>query len=188
MEFKETPEKILTFDIENRPLSYWYDGNCTAEVTAIAWSWGDPSKITTYLLGEHRLEEILTEFRGAYDEADIVTGHYIRKHDLPIINGALLELELPHLSPKLSSDTKLDLTRTGSISASQESLAAYLGVEAPKIQMSQADWRAANRLTRVGLDLTRQRVEGDIIQHLGMQKVLKKRKLIGPPKEWRPDR
>lgn len=186
MQLKARPIKILTFDIENRPLSYWYDGNCTAEVTAISWSWGSPSRIETWLLGDYKLETILTAFHDAYDEADIVTGHYIRKHDLPIINGALMELGMEVLSPKLTIDTKLDLLRAKDLSFSQESLAAYLGVEAPKVQMSQADWREGNRLTKRGLALTRRRVEGDIIQHLGMREALTDLGWLSEPKEWRP--
>jgi hypothetical protein len=41
--------RVLDFDIENRPLSYWYDGKSTAEITAIAWWWigEDPSRSAT---------------------------------------------------------------------------------------------------------------------------------------------
>jgi len=39
-------QRILDFDIENRPLSYWIPDQPTAEITAIAWAWADkPSEI-----------------------------------------------------------------------------------------------------------------------------------------------
>jgi hypothetical protein len=40
-----------------------------------------------------RLHQVL------YNAADIVTGHYIKKFDLPILNGALFEHGLPLLDP-----------------------------------------------------------------------------------------
>lgn len=186
MLLKSSPIKVLTFDIENRPLSYWYDGNCTAEITAISWSFGDTRNIHTLLLGEHELPYILERFVAAYNQATIVTGHYIRKHDLPIINGALMELGMTALSPKESSDTKLDLMKAGSLSFSQESLAGYLGIDEPKVHMDQVAWREANRLTDEGLALTKVRVEGDIRQHIAMRNELIKRGWLGPTKEWRP--
>ena len=42
--------RVLHFDLENRPLSYWCDDRPSAEVTAIAWSWADESKVHCWLL------------------------------------------------------------------------------------------------------------------------------------------
>ena len=180
------PQRVLDFDIENRPLSYWYDGHCTAEITAIAASFGPREGIKVWLLGIDEPVEILERFRALYDEADVVTGHYIRKHDLPIINGAMLEHGFGPLGPKLTSDTRLDLVRFGDLPASQEALAAMLGVKAPKTGMSQADWRAANRLGPAGIALTKIRVVSDVRQHMAMRAELLKRGWLYPPRRWRP--
>src|SRR6185436_10157697 len=90
--------KVLDFDIENRPLSYWIpDGKPTAEITAIASCWADdPESMVVHLLGQDDPELMLQFFVNRYNKADIVTGHYIRVHDLPIINGALMEFGLPN--------------------------------------------------------------------------------------------
>src|SRR5262249_41684765 len=106
--------RILDFDIENRPLTYLGGDFTTAEITAIACGWADrpDDYIACFLLyaaTEPNAKSMLKSFRVHYDRADIVTGHYIRKHDLPIINGAMTELGLPPLGPKLTIDTKLDL-------------------------------------------------------------------------------
>jgi len=181
-------QRWLSFDIENRPLSYWYDGNCTAEVTAIAWAVAeDEPKVTVRFLspgGGSR--QMLEAFVRAYDAADGVTGHYIRKHDLPIINGALVEHGLPTLKPKLTSDTRLDLKRWKDLPASQEALGAMLGLSAPKEKMSQADWRDANRLTPSGIAGTCRRVVGDVEQHLELRAALLARGLLKAPRMWRP--
>jgi hypothetical protein len=179
---------ILDFDIENRPLSYLGMDFTTCEVTAIACGWTDSDFVACYLLdgSESSARWMLQSFCDAYNRADIVTGHYIRKHDLPIINGALLELDMKPLGPKLTIDTKLDLKRHSGVSKSQESLSAMLGIEADKEHMTQADWRSANRLTLAGLERTRTRCVGDVVQHKQLRIELTRRGLLGPPKIWRP--
>src|SRR5687767_14373830 len=95
---RSRPLRVLDFDIENRPLSYLGSDFTTAEVTAIAWAWTDSPDVSVYLLGEHELPYILNQFVDAYRHADVVTGHYVRGHDLPMINGALMECRMPPLS------------------------------------------------------------------------------------------
>lgn len=191
--------RILDFDIENRPLSYYGSDLTTAEVTAIAASWSDESFVSSWILGELSNESNLIDihddanwglrmFADCYNYADIVTGHYIRKHDLPILNGAMVEAGLPTLGPKLTIDTKLDLIKWSfeAQPKSQQELALALGIEAPKVPMSQQDWRQANRLTPEGLEKTRERVVGDVKQHKLMRAELHRRGLLGSPKVWRP--
>lgn len=180
---------ILDFDIENRPLSYLGQDFTTCEVTAIAAGWAVNSPIDNvncWLLGVHDPVYMLEQFRLLYDAADIVTGHYIRKHDLPIINGALTELGRAPLAPKLTIDTKLDLVRLSGVSKSQESLAGMFGLAAEKEHMTQTDWRAANRLTPAGLERTRARVVGDVEQHKMLRLELTRRGLLRRPKIWSP--
>lgn len=179
--------RILDFDIENRPLSYWYSDRPTAEVTAIAAGWStNPTDIYVYLLGRDDPRYGLESFAELYRQADIVTGHYIRKHDLRILNGAMLEYGLPPLGAKLTIDTKLDLVTQGDLPATQEHLAQMFGVAAPKVHMTQMDWREANRLTREGLRKTQKRVVGDVVQHMDLREALAEAGVLGAPKVWRP--
>ena len=182
----QRPMRVLDFDIENRPLSYLGSDFTTGEVTAIAWAWCDkPSDVTVMLLGETELRPILMAFCAAYVKADMVTGHYITGHDLPMLNGALMEEQLPALGDMLVQDTKTDLIRAKGISRSQESLGAMLRLEQPKVQMNQSKWRAANRLTPEGLQLVRERVIGDVQQHMAMRRELDALGYLSPPKLWR---
>jgi hypothetical protein len=175
-------QRILDFDIENRPLTYIGNDFTTAEITAIAASWVGSSEIQTWLLGRDDPFDMLCAFCKLYDAADVVTGHYIRKHDLPIINGAMLEIGLRPLSPKLASDTKLDLIVRAGVSASQESLSGLLGLPASKFHMTQTMWRQANRLE--ALELTKRRVAGDVKQHKLLREELIALGWLGPPKMW----
>jgi hypothetical protein len=182
---KQRPMRVLDFDIENRPLSYLGSDFTTAEVTAIAWAWTDAEDVTVRLLGETPLLDILREFVDAYNSADMVTGHFIVGHDLPMVNGALMECGLPPLADKLVQDTKVHLMRAKGISKSQESLGAMFHLDAPKVSMNQSKWRAANRLTPEGLKEVRERVVGDVRQHMELRRVLLDRGMLAPPKMWR---
>lgn len=180
------PLRILDFDIENRPLSYLGSDFTTAEVTAISWAWVDrPEAVTVYLLGEVALDVVLLRFLQVYETADVVTGHYIRGHDLPMVNGALMELRRPVLADKMTCDTKLDLVRSKGISLSQESLGAMFRLEHQKVQMNQSKWRAANRLTPEGLAHVRERVTGDVQQHIALRQELLALNYLAPAKLWK---
>lgn len=179
--------RVLDFDIECRPLS-WFGGDwVTKEVTAIGAQWVGDRKATCWLLGVDEPADMLSGFLRLYDRADIVTGHHIAGFDLPTLNAGLLELGLPLLGPKLTSDTKRDLVRLSGLSKSQENLAATFELAHPKVPMDQAKWRKANRLTREGIALTRKRVIGDVRQHIELREALILRGALGPPKMWRPD-
>jgi hypothetical protein len=180
--------RILGFDIENMPLTYYAPDYPTAQITAIASAFEDDVKGTIHvcLLGICDPEEMLTIFVNRYEEADIVTGHYIRKHDLPIINGSLIEFGMPTLSKKMTSDTKMDLVKFSDIPKNQEYLGAIMGTKQPKVPMTQADWRQANRFTPEGIERTRKRVVADVRQQLQMRKELIRRGLLREPQIWRP--
>lgn len=197
--------RTLSFDIENRPLSYWQPDCPTAEITSIASCWtDDPGSIEVWLLappcvhcsggwckemGDSVMSatHMLARFLDRYSRADIVTGHYIRKHDLPIINGALMDIGLPTLGPKMTCDTKLDMVKKADIPATQEYLLEMLGVPGmKKYHMSQRKWREANRLTPKGLQETYERVSSDVVGHIAMREYMLQRGLLTGPQVWDP--
>lgn len=179
--------RILNFDIENRPLSYWVPEMPTSEITAIASCWTDDlTSMEVLLLGELTSQEILERFLRRYDEADMVVGHYIRRHDLPTINGALLERGMRPLAPKLTSDTRLDMYSKLGVPATQEYLAELFALPIEKFHMSQNHWREANRLTTDGLRLTYRRVANDVWQNIMLREVMLHLGLLKPPRIWKP--
>ena len=179
--------RILDFDLENRPLSYLGSDYTTGDITAIAWGWADEDVVSCAVQtkDDRSRGRMMRAFVKAYDEADMVTGHYIRGYDLPVINGALMELSLPTLGDKLTCDTKGDLKKRKYISASQENLGAMLGLVAPKVQMNTPLWREANRLTPAGIELTRTRAIGDVIQHKALRLRMLELDMLSGPKVWR---
>lgn len=193
MRFVERPLKILDFDIENRPLSYrGKNVPPTSEITVIAWAWikegGEVTAddVEVVLLGRHTKKQMLTRFLKAYDEADMVVGHYIRGHDLKTVNGECLEHGFPALSPKLAQDTYSDLKRRGDLPGSQEALAEMLGVDGTKVHMTQPAWREANRLTGPGIGFARERCVEDVIQNIHLRRRLIDDGFLKSPRVWRP--
>lgn len=190
--FTKGDRRTLDFDIENMPLTYYAPDYPTAYITAIAWAFTDTPKdiqvrVITNPAADEEYDVMLYDFLEAYDEAELVTGHYIRKHDLPIINGALLERGfLKGLSQKMVSDTKTDLKRYTALPKNQEFLEAVFGTATQKYQMTQADWRLANRFTEKGIGRTKKRVTSDVKGHMQTRKELIERGLLHPPKLWRP--
>lgn len=194
---------ILDFDIETRPLTFMGGGFTTDEITSIACSFVGEDNVNVFQMGwfdykdeatfHHAYRIMLLAFVEHYKRADIVTGHYIRAFDLPKINGALLEAGMGSLDVKMTCDTKMDLIRFSGISKSQENLGAmlsyfdqsnpYLG---RKEHMSQVEWRTANRFTAEGLEESRRRVAGDVLQHKEMRLALLEAGFLRGPKAWRP--
>lgn len=178
--------KILTFDIETRPLSFWYDGKPTAEITAIASAWNnDITTMEVKLLGRDEPTDILSSFVTRYNEADIVSGHFIRRFDLPMINGALMEYGMPQLLPKLTIDTKNDLRSKGDIPATQEFLSDLFGISIRKKHMGQQAWREGNRLHPDALKATEDRVTSDVLGNILLCNEMLERNLLKAPKIWR---
>lgn len=181
----QRPLRVLDLDIENRPLSYRGDFP-TADVTAIAASWVDDPQVYCWLVtpDPRSYRRMLTGFRAMYDRADWVTGHNLRKHDLGIINGAMVEFGLPPLEPRVAQDTLRDLTKTPGLPRDQESLCELFGIEAPKHHMNQHRWRVANRLRDTSQ--TETRVVGDVVQHKLLRAELLRRGLLKEPRRWAP--
>jgi len=183
---KLRPLRTLDLDIENRPLNYAGEDFTFSEITAIAWQFIGERQHYVLCLGEVPRRTMLLGFVAAYIQADLVTGHNVIRHDLRILNGALLEEGLSPLPPKLVSDTYRDLKKKGGVSGSQANLAHMLGLRKPKVSMSQADWREANRLTPEGIEKTKRRCVGDVKQHIALRKELLRRDWLKPPRVWTP--
>ena len=192
--FRTRPTRVLNFDLENRPLSYWYDGETTSEITAFAWKWLGEDRVQTMLLRpdgklDYEGRRISAKkayllFRNVLGQADMVVGHNIRRHDLPMFNAGLLRLQLEPLGELRTQDTCRDLPRRRGLSYSLENMAEMYGIEGEKVSMSQPKWEDANRLTRSGLEKTWKRVVGDVWLQERLHARLLELGLLKPPRKW----
>jgi DNA polymerase elongation subunit (family B) len=182
--------KILDFDIETRLVGFYEAGRFKpkgSEPTAIAASWVGSDEVSIWLQPEYAVEEMLLYFAELYEQADIVTGHYIRKFDLPILQGSMFEHGIPLLDPlKLVQDTQVDLKPFDGLSKSQENLAEMLEIEESKFKMNDVKWRRSTRLQPEGIALARKRATQDVIQHKQLRKALLEAGVLNPPTLWNP--
>lgn len=181
------PLRILDFDSECRPMHY-SEWRAESQITGIAWSWVGEDDVHCVVLNQNLSNEraMLARFMKAFCQADVVTGHYIRKHDLPLLVDHCVHAGVEFPSQVLTSDTKMDLVRLRGLGASQENLSLTLGVSADKHHMAGADWRVANTLSKAGREGTRKRVVDDVIQHKQLRQELINRGLLKAPRVWRP--
>jgi hypothetical protein len=191
------PARLLCFDVENRPLSYWWGDKTTAEITAIGWKWRHQPDVQTLLLspgGGFRTDDgrsisaphAYHLFRDELARADCVFGHNVRRHDLPLFQSGLLRLHLGTLPELRTTDTLRDYPRKKDMSASLESFAYMYGLELEKPNMPPSKWEVANRLTRDGIGETRNRVVADVLLQEALRDKLADLGLLGPQRIWKP--
>jgi hypothetical protein len=183
------PLRVLDFDTECRPMHY-SEWRPESQITAYAWSWVGEHHVGSEVLapddGNDGEWYMLSVFLHEYEKADIVTGHYIRKHDLPLLNDHCLRLRGEPLPSKLVHDTKTEFKSVRALGLSQENLAHQFKVAETKHSMSGALWRQANSLTAEGRAETIKRVEGDVRQHKALRQALLEADALHPPKVWSP--
>lgn len=206
MKFRTSPApplgRAVSFDLENRPLAYWYDEKSTAEITAIGWKWDDEENVNTLMLlpdgyfrddRDVRVPAALayTIFRDVLCRAGLVYGHNIRSHDFGLFNSGLLRLHLPPLPVIRNTDTFRDYPKHKDMSASLENLCEVYGVPEKykikeKIRMSIVKWEDANRLTDSGIAGAYKRVTTDVLLQWGLRLELANLGLLKPAKMWVP--
>lgn len=165
--------------------SEWRD---ESQITAIAWSWTHGKTVKCQVLDQDLSNEraMFEQFLEAYNEADMVTGHYLTKHDLPLINDHMMRFSWPTLEPKLVQDTRTLLPRVRGLGLSQENLGTLYELHEKKHRMNGRRWAVSNSLSPEGQEETRKRVVGDVRQHKSLRQALLERGYLKTPKMWSP--
>ena len=177
------PYRALNFDCEARAIGYGDPNWVPQEITAIAWSWLDSEDVECRLRidagGAHRM---LLDFRRAYDQAEFVVGHYIRKFDLPLMNAEMLRHDHRPLGAKLTQDTHGDIVRTKGMKRDQENLAKQFGLSEKKFHMAWHDWEDAYK--EPGWPLVKERVVSDVVQNKMLRLEQLRRGWLKKPRMW----
>jgi hypothetical protein len=176
---------VLDFDCECLP-GHWIGGDFVSKVlTAVAWCWigeGDEPTVMTHY--DSTPEKMAIELSYAIESATLVTGHYIRGFDLPLLNGNLLRTGLPPMRRVMTQDTKLDLKKSHGRSLSQRNLGSQLGIAAPKVDVTLPEWEGFNTREPGFRDKGIERVRGDVIQHMELRAKLLEYGWLGPARGW----
>jgi hypothetical protein len=176
---------ILDIDVECLP-GHWIGGDYVSKlITAVAWKWIAPAKQPeVYTHYEFESEDLADILRGEMSAADIVTGHYIRGFDLPLVNGNLQRGARPPIESVFAQDTKLDLYKSHGRSLSQKNLAAQLGVPKPKVDVTLFEWECFNTRRPGYEQVGKDRCRGDVLQHVELRQVLLSIGWLGTPAMW----
>jgi DNA polymerase elongation subunit (family B) len=179
--------RILDFDTECRPMHY-SEFRDESQITAIAWGWVGEKRIDCAVLAQDLCneQEMLAEFLEVYREADLVTGHYIAKHDLPLITDHCMRFGWALPASKLVQDTRTLLPRVRGLGLSQENLATLYRLDQKKHHMNGRKWALANTLSEEGREEARVRVVADVRQHKPLRQELVDRRYLRPPARWSP--
>ena len=178
---------MLDFDSECRPMFY-SEYRDESQITAIAWSWVGSREVHHELLEQDLRNEkrMIQRFLDVYHEADLVTGHYLERHDLPLLNDHAMRFGLPVLEPRLVQDTKMLLPKVRGLGLSQENLATLYRLDAKKHTMNGRRWAVANTLSEDGMEESRRRVVSDVRQHKQLRAALLERGYLKAPRRWSP--
>ena len=171
--------RILDFDTENVPGFYWYDGATTDLLDTIAWSWMDETDvevetITNFHVNFRDPTTSLTfpasgyvRFKEVVESADIVTGHNILRHDIPLLNATGLRLGEPQIRWPRTVDTLQFLRNMGlkGFPKGQEYLADHFGVGERKMHVGLYTWERAARGDLEARGVVIERCVSDVISH-----------------------
>lgn len=168
---------ILDFDTENGPGFYWYDDTTTSLLHTVSSAWvhnpGTMLTQTTKWYSKRGLQvEPLHEFRYRVEHADIVTGHNILKHDIPLLNAHMdrtgqARLKWPHVV-----DTMKLRQGVRGLPKSQEYLLDLFDIEAEKMRVPLSVWERAWRGEPEASAIVVERCESDVLGHIALYKAL----------------
>ncbi len=179
------PLRVLDFDCEARATGYGDPNWVPQEITCIAWSWLGEKKVESRCrIDPGGARRMLEDFRRVWDRAEMVTGHNIRRYDLPVLNADYIRAGLPPLDSKLTHDTLRDVVRTKGLKRDQENLCKLYGMSEKKQHMAWQDWQEAYAET--GWPLVRSRCETDVLGHKKMRREQINRGWSKPGRMWNP--
>ncbi len=171
----------LAFDIENKPGTYGPGDYTHPKVTAIGWQFLDEKTTHSMALTRDYHASMVASsevFREAWDKADFVVGHNIRRHDKKILDGLYTAIGVPILESKRMVDTYCDQPKMAGLSRSLENLAARWGCPEQKMSMSEHDWERAYDGDTKAVMLMRKRVESDVRISIWLYDELRRRNLL----------
>jgi hypothetical protein len=159
-----------------------------SQITAIGWGWVGSSVVKHEVLNQDlsNEREMLARFLEDYAACDVIAGHYITRHDLPLLVDHCMRFGWSLPEPKLAQDTKTLMPRVRSLGLSQDNLAALFELDEKKQQMVGRRWAVANTLSPEGRELAAKRVAGDVRQHKALRAKLAECGYLKPPRIWRP--
>jgi hypothetical protein len=173
--------RILAFDLENKPGTYGPGDFTHGKVTALGAQFVDEDECHGWVLKRDKpaqMKKCVREFRDLWNDADIVLGHNIRRHDVRLLNGLCTSLNLPLLPERRMIDTYSDQPKMSGLSRSLENLCDRWDCPEAKLHLSEADWEAAYDGRPEGEQKMLDRVTSDVRISIWLYRELLRRQLL----------
>jgi DNA polymerase elongation subunit (family B) len=182
--------RILDFDIETIAAGFADPEWVPQKITCVAWSWIGSDVVESRVCGPagifgkpERRAKMLAPLLAALSEADMVTGHNIRRFDLPVIQAEVMRLGLPSLEPVLAQDT-IKLRTSKGFKKGQDNLGRLYRIADEKLALDWQAWQDA--YDEDGWQTIRDRAESDVKMHKQLRAALLEHDYLKEPRRWTP--
>jgi DNA polymerase elongation subunit (family B) len=182
--------RILDFDVETIAAGFADPEWVPQKITCVAWSWIGSDVVESRVCGPagifgrpERRAKMLKPLLAAIAEADMVTGHNIRRFDLPVIQAEVMRLGLPSLEPVLAQDT-IKLRTSKGFKKGQDNLGRLYRIADEKLALDWQAWQDA--YDEDGWQTIRDRAESDVRMHKQLRTALIEHDYLKGPRTWTP--
>lgn len=145
----DSPRRILDFDMETLAAGYADPAWVPDKITCISASWVGEDEIHSFITGqldwwsrEGRARTVLRPFYELLQQADMVTGHNIRRFDLRVFNAEAMRCGVEPIRRILVEDT-MSILKAKGYKKGVDNIAIELGCSEHKIDMPWAAWDLA---------------------------------------------
>jgi DNA polymerase elongation subunit (family B) len=182
--------RILDFDIETIAAGFADPEWVPQKITCVAWSWIGSDVVESRVCGPAGLfgkpqlrAKMLAPLLKALGEADMVTGHNIRRFDLPVLQAEVMRLGLPSLPVVLAQDT-IKLRTSKGFKKGQDVLGRLYRIADEKLSLDWQAWQDA--YDEDGWQTIRDRAESDVAMHKQLRAALIELDYLKEPRRWSP--
>jgi DNA polymerase elongation subunit (family B) len=182
--------RILDFDIETIASGFADPEWVPQKITCVAWSWIGSDVVESRICGPagifgkpERRAKMLKPLLKALGEADMVTGHNIRRFDLPVLQAEVMRLGLPSLPSVLAQDT-IKLLKSKGFKKGQDNLGRLYRIADEKLALDWQAWQDA--YDEDGWRTIRDRAESDVMMHKQLRAALIELDYLQEPRPWKP--
>ncbi len=142
-------DRILDFDMETLAAGYADPSWVPDKITCISASWIGEDKVHTWITGQKhywtrkgRARTVLLPFYELLTQADVVTGHNIKRFDLRVFNAEAMRCGVEPIRSILVEDT-MGVLKSKGFKKGLDNIAVELGVKAKKKTLNWAEWDKA---------------------------------------------
>jgi hypothetical protein len=139
---------ILDFDMESLAAGFADPAWVPQKITCISWSWVGYDAVNSVISTQMGFfipsirANALAQFMPIFNQADMVTGHNLLRHDLPLLRAECLYLGIEPPKAKLVQDT-IRIGKSKGLKKGLDNLGGMLMTQEEKQAMDWAAWEKA---------------------------------------------